>query len=76
MKPGDLVRVEPRWGDPRSLLYESISGESVLRAAVKGEHLILLDEKRGRNGNIKVLHPTVGVCFIHASDIGVVDETR
>lgn len=76
MKPGDLVRVEPRWGDPRSLLYESISGESVLRAAVKGEHLILLGTKRGRDGNIKVLHPTVGVCFINAKDLEVVDETR
>ena len=76
MKPGDLVKVEPRWGDPRVLLYESISGERVLGVSVKGEHLIVLDEKRGRNGNIKVLHPTVGSCFIHTSDLEVVDETR
>lgn len=75
MKRGDLVRVEPRWGDPRVLLYESISGERVLRAAVKGEHLVLLDGKRGRYGNIKVLHPTVGPCFINSKDIEVVDET-
>ena len=84
MKRGDLVVVvDPYDGPPpkptreyRSLLYERISGGRCLGAAVEGEHLILLDEKRGRNGNIKVLHPEVGVCFIHASDMGVVDATR
>jgi hypothetical protein len=80
MKRGDLVVVvDPYMGEKpgkyRSLLYEFISGGRCLGAAVGGEVLTLLSEKRGRNGNIKVLHPTVGVCFIHASDIVVVDET-
>ncbi len=84
MKPGDLVVVvDPYDGPPpkptreyRSLLYKLISGGDCLGAAVEGEHLILLGEKRGRNGNIKILHPTVGPCFIHASDLEVVDEMR
>jgi hypothetical protein len=80
MKKGDLVVVvDPYMGRPgkyRTLLYEFISGGDCLGAAEGGEHLILLSEKRGRNGNIKVLHPEVGPCFIHAMDIVVADETR
>lgn len=75
MKRGDLVRVGHRRGESRILLWEPISGGRCLGDAVKGEHLILLDEKRARNGTFKVLHPTMGACFIHASDIEVVDET-
>lgn len=84
MKRGDLVVVvDPYDGPPpkptreyRSLLYERISGGRCLGAAVEGEHLIVLASIAARNGNIKVLHPTMGACFIHASDIEVYDETR
>jgi hypothetical protein len=71
MKPGDLVRVKIR-----DLLYSRISGGDCLGACAVGEHLIVVDDHIGRNGNIKVIHPQLGLGFTHAAFLEVVDETR
>jgi hypothetical protein len=62
MQPGDLVRVKVR-----DLLYSHISGGTCLGACAPGEYLTVVGDRRGRNGNIKVLHPHLGIGFTHAA---------
>jgi hypothetical protein len=79
MQPGDLVRVEVR---NLLYLYSHISGGKCLGACAGGEYLTVVADLRqvgdhiGRNGNIKVLHPQLGIGFTHAAFLEIVDETR
>jgi hypothetical protein len=63
---GDIVRVKVR-----NLLYSRISGGDCLGACAVGEHLIVVNGHIGRNGNIKVLHPLLGIGFTHAAYLEV-----
>jgi len=69
MKPGDLVRVKVR-----DLLYSQISGGKCLGACAVGEYLTVVADHIGRNGNIKVLHPQLGIGFTHAAFLEPVNE--
>jgi hypothetical protein len=69
MKPGDLVRVKVT-----DILYSHISGVSCIGACVAGDLLTVVDAHIGRNGNIKVLHPQLGIGFTHAEFLEVISE--
>ena len=71
MKPGDLVSVKVR-----DILYSRISGGDCLGACAVGEHLIVVNGHIGRNGNIKVIHPQLGIGFTHAAFLEVINEAR
>ncbi len=71
MKSGDLVCVKFR-----DLLYSRISGGDCLGACAVGEYLTIVDGHIGRNGNIKVVHPQLGIGFTHAAFLELVEPVQ
>jgi hypothetical protein len=57
----------------RALLYKRISGGDCIGPCAVGEVLTILSDHTGRNGNIKVKHPTLGVGYVSASCVDVIE---
>lgn len=57
----------------RALLYERIGGGHCIGPCAVGEVLTILSDHTGRNGNIKVKHPTLGIGYVSASCIEVIE---
>ncbi len=71
--PGDLVRVR-RATD----LFRESGYDGLLGSVVKDEILMALPEVHPRKFSVevRVLHPSIGPCYINGSALDVIDETR
>lgn len=69
--PGDLVRVRRLTN-----LFRESGYDGLLGSVVKGDILMALQEVHPRKFSVevRVLHPSLGPCYINGSALDVIDE--